>query len=232
MYLALPLLLVLVPTALAAGCGGEEIIVQLFRPSAVQPDDPVIKATQGSETRQLRLADEEDFSFDNCDANRIRIVPKEDGGPVTIKVMTPKGIVLIEKTVQIPASGTIKLALGKGLDLVPRACAPPGTSGDGGLDGTIKHKTGSTCTLGIQCEGGKCLQEYYDVSGNPVSLPGKYCSRDCSSDPCPTGEYCYTNKDGLGKTLSKVCLKECTKATECRQQDNYDCTPGGVCLPK
>lgn len=228
MYLAA----LLVPLALATGCSGEEIIVQLFKPSGVQLDDPVIKATQGSETRQLRLGEAEDFSFDNCDANRIRIEPKEDGGPVAVKVMTQKGIVLVEKTVKLPASETVKLVLAKGLDLVPRDCAPTGSAGDGGVDGLLKHKTGSTCTLGVQCEGGKCLQEVY-VSGVPVSLPGRYCSRDCPSSTCPVaGEYCYTNKDGLGKTLSKVCLKECTKPTECRQHDNYDCTPGGVCLPK
>lgn len=228
--------------AATSGCGDDkdwdaEITLQLFRPKTVTFDDLVIKATQAGTTRQASLKDDPAFSFADCETNRVRLIPKPGSlAPVTISVLKndtvlKKQVTLVEREIKLPVSGSIKLALGPTTDLLPAGCKPTEVP-DGGVDGPANRPTGFMCSANNQCVGGLCITSYL-VGGISHALKNGYCSRDCAKNMClATYEFCYDNKDGLGVTQSKHCLKTCSLQTDCRVADGYECTPGGVCLPK
>lgn len=82
--------------------------------------------------------------------------------------------------------------------------------------------TGDPCVNANQCGGitngtPECLTSLMYV----LTFPGGY----CSSQTCTAGTAC-DNGTGIcvSLTLGSACLQACTAATECRQNEGYDCT--------
>ena len=98
----------------------------------------------------------------------------------------------------------------------------PGFGGDDGEQGgTGDGGLGDACAASSECGGGLYCEG---------SLPGGYCSTDCSSDSdCPAGGLCFSLEDG-GGALYQVCLKPCSVSGDCGRSD-YVCDADGTCFP-
>lgn len=223
----------LTTVVLLAGCGDDkdwdqEIILQLFKPNLVNVGNIKVEATQSGVTRGVTVGGD---IFTSCDTNTVRIIPKE-GKTVSIKLTWTNG--KHDFDVSLPAKNPVKVVLGSdNKDLKPGGCAPTIIPDGGPTPDGPSYPTGFMCSKPSQCVGGRCLSTLMTGGSNPATaLPKGYCSRDCSVTPCPSHELCYESKDGNGKIIEKVCLKKCDTISECRASDGYECTPGGVCLPK
>jgi hypothetical protein len=107
--------------------------------------------------------------------------------------------------------------------------APPDIPADTGpmASGIGRECVGGTGFMPEQgdCEEGQlCLPEQF-------GFPGGYCVQQCPDDACPADATCV----GLGGGRYPICLKLCTRNSDCRTGEGYVCTPveGGqrVCVP-
>jgi hypothetical protein len=116
----------------------------------------------------------------------------------------------------------------------PHEEACGGTPSDGfldrGFDGGSKDPTGQPCTSKAKCAGNVCLTTL-TIDGKSTTMSGGYCSRDCSSVLCQSGEACFSETTSTGKVLNKYCLKTCTTPADCRTSEGYTCSSHKVCMP-
>jgi hypothetical protein len=228
----------------------EEIILQLFKPKGVDVGQVLVRATQNGASGQQQLQD----IFADCKSNRVRVIPRMVSGSypdVTVTVTASKGnLQPVSRTLQVPVPNPVALVLGTSKELEPDGpCTPQPQLPDGGVadsgsaeagrteaggpsDGPlVTLPTGQACVEDERCKGGVCLKEMQNM-GVPITFKGGYCSRDCSTQPCPQEEYCASSTDGNGQVLGKYCLKRCKNNIECRVSQDYICTTAGVCMPE
>ncbi|WP_224364912.1 S8 family peptidase [Hyalangium versicolor] len=93
------------------------------------------------------------------------------------------------------------------------------------IDDTPELVVGSSCTSDSDCpDDGFCVTAY----------PGGYCSRDCSSQACPSGSKCYIVNSATG---ARSCIASCTgpDAGQSTCRTSYVCYDDGAgsgeCLP-
>jgi len=233
------ILLSMVP-ALLLGCGDDkdwdqEIIVQLFRPAGVDVGQVTVTATQGGTTGTIKVGD----VFADCESNRIRIIPKPDGGEVKIAATSANGGSAEPRTVQASDPGPIPMKIGTdgGSGFEPSRCLPIAGPEAGPEAGSIP--TGESCVTDSSCVGGLCLKETV-TSGNPMTLPGGYCTRkvgECANgggdEACELeGEICWSSTNGNLEPQDSYCLKKCTLPEDCRKAEGYVCKTAGDCLPE
>ena len=102
-------------------------------------------------------------------------------------------------------------------DIIP---SPIVQASDGGSDGASGPAIGDPCEDDDDCaKGATCIDEVN--LGFKASLPGGYCTQSCSKDgDCPDGAGC--------EQLLDTCLKSCTKTSQCREDEGYECNPSVV----
>ena len=226
-------------TAFVAGCSDSfdrEVIVQLFRARGQVLSGLEIVAREGSKQGTVSLGDTSAF-FQSCESNRVRIIPaaQQGTGSLVIEVKA-SGIAPLSRTVALPASEPLRIALGAG-DLEPAGCAPAAPDGgvDGDMDGSPSEggalATGSACMVGGQCAGGLCIDSI-DVFGKITTLPGGYCTKNCDTESCDGQDQCFIAQDGNGKKVGAYCLAHCASQDACRMGEGYICTTNNACFPK
>jgi hypothetical protein len=92
---------------------------------------------------------------------------------------------------------------------------PPPT---GGTPDMAQQRIGTACTADAQCDPGLLCAKTFGIGPGHVDIPGGYCTRDCSSTPCPTNSVCATTAFG------KFCLSSCPP-DPCRM--GYTCCDEG-----
>jgi hypothetical protein len=134
------------------------------------------------------------------------------------------------------------LVVDTGTDPIPDPTTepPPDTGSDTEEDGPADvpwdgegGTVGEACSTVDDCGGipsaaPNCLT---DIMGY-VSLPGGYCSADCTtSDECGVDGFC------LNVVILAICVKECDTSADCREAEGYECAEppyiggGPYCLP-
>ena len=235
--LSLPLaLLVLV------GCGrkkdwDEEIIVQVFRAKGTDVGTVTVTATQGIKTDKATVD-----GFDDCDKNRVRLIPRQGSSEELILTVTssatlppvtcPDGVASCGDgccKLTPPGSSPLKLVLGTSEELEPKgACTPSSVQHDGGPG---KKPLGFPCAVGSECQGGTCLLTA-DNGQNTLTFTDGYCSADCSVDSCDTFSTCWTSEDALGAVKGKYCVLKCKAGDGICTRSGYECTIGDLCMPQ
>jgi hypothetical protein len=221
---------------LCGACGDardwdEEIVLQLFKPRDVDSGSLLVRATQQTQQGQVTVNADGGF-FRDCETNRVRIIPRQVGGAypdVLVEVSSERGQLSLRETLSLPLSQpdrTLQRVLGQQQPLVPAGpCTPAGPP--------PRRATGEACGSKDQCTGGVCLLKIDDRSGTTEFSNG-YCSRDCKDNKgaCEAGkEQCKEFFNSLGAVQEAHCFKICSLPGDCRQADNYTCTPGGLCYP-
>ena len=102
-------------------------------------------------------------------------------------------------------------------------------------DAKVLGKVGDPCSIDADCayEPGAnhpptCLKSF--TSGNTRTMPGGYCSSNCSGNgtTCGSNADCRQQADNNGSVLGYDCLKKCPGGIGCRT--GYNCS-GGDCYP-
>jgi len=251
----------LVLTAACGDGGGkdwdQEVVLQVFKPAQLKLGVVTITATQeGGASRDTRvnLAGQEGF-FKDCESNRVRILPTRVKGkypPVTVTVTAQQSLPAggVTRVIQVPVSdpgSVVKMILLRGKTYEPTgACA----SDLGGVK--VPRSVGEACQDGADCLGSRCLGTVHDFQKIYTFVQG-YCTHscadtcssgkchatghackvdgDCRKARCGVGEQCFTTVNGNSQVTDAFCLKQCTRAADCRS-NGYGCTAGDVCFPR
>jgi hypothetical protein len=239
-------LLGVVALLLVVGCGrkkdwDEEIIVQVFKPKATNVGTVTVTATQGSKTDKATVD-----GFGDCDANRVRLIPKQGSSDdLTIRVTTSASLPLTCPAgvsscgtdcckLKPPGSSPLKLVLGTEKELEPSGTCTPTVQPPTPDGGTPKDPAGSPCSADTSCQGGKCLKEVQNT-GTPITFPQGYCSQDCSQTSgtsCDSGEQCLDSTDGNNNVIGQYCVVKCVTSGGNCMRTGYECTPLDLCMPK
>lgn len=215
------------------GCGDEadwdkEILVQLFKAKALDVGTVTVRALQDGKTVQTRVNSDGAF-FKSCSDNIVRIIPAQKSGaysPVTITASSDKTKATVSATANVGGASTkIQLVLGAAASYDPPDCKPGNTP--------QQKATGDACKSATDCKGDRCLVKVGDGSTTHVFSNG-YCSTTCFNKPgaCAGNELCFKVKNGFGKVVDAMCMKTCKALSDCRSNEGYFCTPGGLCFPK
>lgn len=83
---------------------------------------------------------------------------------------------------------------------------------------------------GTSAVGGACAQHTDCQAGLfcDTTLPGGYCTMDCTYDPCPGDGVCYQFSDGVD--VYPLCLDGCATDADCRQGEGYVCDADNTCF--
>jgi serine protease len=104
--------------------------------------------------------------------------------------------------------------------------APGFGGGDDGTGGTGNGGLGDACASSDECGGGLYCED---------TMPGGYCTTDCTNDTDCDGGICASLVAATGEEY-QVCLKSCDQANnsaDCRQDDGYFCDPtDDTCFPQ
>jgi serine protease len=98
------------------------------------------------------------------------------------------------------------------------------------FDGAEDDDTGTgTSPLGGACGGdGDCMAGMFC----DVSLPGGYCTQDCTTQTCPGDGVCFSFcGDEACETVFNLCLDGCAADGDCRQGEGYICDADNTCFP-
>ena len=230
---------------LVAGCGRKkdwdtEIIVQVFKPQGTDVGTVTVSATQAGKTNKTTVD-----GFGDCDANRVRLIPKQGSSEeLTVSVSSSGSLQVTCPTgasscgadcckLTPPGVSPLKLVLGTSKDLEPSGSCTPSVQPPTPDGGTPKKAAGEACTADTDCEGGSCLKELQNT-GNPLAFPGGYCSQSCpNGDECPTDQTCVQSTDGNGTVIGTYCLVNCVTGDGKCTRTGYTCNPaGGTCVPE
>lgn len=225
-------LLLMVPLGLVlvAGCGrkkdwDEEVVVRVFKPKGVDVGTVTVTATQEGKTEKVTVD-----GFSDCDANRVRVIPKQ-GSNSTLTLTAAAsagGLSPVTRSIK-PPTQQVDLVLGTSAALEPAGSCIPSI-----LDsGPPKKAIGEPCTGGDQCQGGACVTQMRNMS-TVITFTGGYCSQDCSASGTPcntTTEQCLDSIDGTGTTEAQYCIKKCLKTGDC-PRGGYECKiSSDLCMP-
>jgi serine protease len=82
--------------------------------------------------------------------------------------------------------------------------------------------------------GGACARDADCLTGMfcDVSLPGGYCTQDCTNAVCPGDGLCFSFcGDEACETVFNLCLDGCVDSGDCRQGEGYVCDADSTCFP-
>ena len=101
-------------------------------------------------------------------------------------------------------------------------------------EGSLHSAIGGPCVTAADCEPpegltAQCLTDLISI----IVLPGGYCTAQCQDvDDCGAGASC------VDLSVVKFCIKTCSSAADCRQEDGYYCDiipytsdPNTYCIP-
>jgi hypothetical protein len=66
-----------------------------------------------------------------------------------------------------------------------------------------QQRIGTACTTDAQCDPGLFCAQSFGIGPGRISIPGGYCTLDCTSAACPANSFCETF------TFGKYCVSSC-----------------------
>lgn len=227
---------------LVAGCGRKkdwdtEIIVQVFKPQGTDVGTVTVSATQAGKTNKTTVD-----GFGDCDANRVRLIPKQGSSEeLTISVSSSGSLPVTCPggasscgadccKLTPPGVSPLKLVLGTSKDLEPSGTCTPTVQPPLPDGGPPKKAAGEACAVDGDCEGGKCLLSASNGS-NTLTFQDGYCSADCDTNPCGAAETCWSSENALGAVVGKYCILKCKAGDGTCIRAGYTCSVGDLCMP-